>query len=112
MSARRAQDLFASPGAIVALGLIVAALALGGAQSAANAALLATLLSLTFFVVALRAPGQSVVALVNQHWLPILAAICFVTYAMASVWIAPTWSRQLAPPSPLTTAPPVRAAGG
>lgn len=90
MSARRAQDLFASPGAIVALGLIVAALALGGAQSAANAALLATLLSLTFFVVALRAPGQSVVALVNQHWLPILAAICFVTYAMASVWIAPT----------------------
>lgn len=88
MTARTSQDVIGRLGAMVALGLITAGLCLGGAQSAANAALLAALLSAALTLVAANARGEALIALVNRHWLPILAAICFITYTTATAWIA------------------------
>ncbi|WP_135211405.1 O-antigen ligase family protein [Vitreimonas flagellata] len=88
MTARTSHDVIGRLGAMVALGLITAGLCLGGAQSAANAALLAVLLSAALILVAANARAEALIALVNRYWLPILAAVCFITYTTATAWIA------------------------
>lgn len=88
MSARTSQDVIGRLGAMVALGLITVGLCFGGAQSAANAALLAALLSAALILVAANARAEALIALVNRHWLPILASVCFITYTTATAWIA------------------------
>lgn len=88
MNARTAAALLGQPGALAALGLILTALCLGGAQSATSSASLALFLSAVLAVVAARASSDALTGFVNRHWLPIVAASAFVTYAMATAWIA------------------------
>lgn len=88
MNARTPAALLGQPGAFAALALILTALCLGGAQSAASSASLALFLCVVLVFVAARAPGDALVGFVNRHWLAILAAIAFVTYVSATAWIA------------------------
>lgn len=90
MNARASAVGLGQPGAVAALGLILVALCLGGAQSAAAAASLAMFLSLVLVFVAARSSGEALVRFVNQYWLSIIAAVLFITYATATAWIAPS----------------------
>ena len=58
MTARTSQDVIGRLGAMAALGLITAGLCMGGAQSAAIAAVLAALLSAALILVAANARGD------------------------------------------------------
>lgn len=73
--------------AMAALGVILVAMCLGGAQSAAAAGLLAALLALILAIAAMGAAPGALADMIGRNWLPILAAFLFSTFALATAWI-------------------------
>lgn len=88
--------------AVAACGLtfIIIGLCTGGAQSAAQAALLALALSIALIAAALIAPKGELLAALERNTAPALAALALAILVLASAWIAPAdatpaWFRSL-----------------